>query len=202
MKIIKKNLKWNGRLRTLARVEKLVQHHMAHPSWGFDQVHEYHRDSNKWAGIGYNYWIAFDGTIYEGRGMNQGAHAGPNWNARSLGIGYQGDFQRQFMTDEQLHAGIWLNAKLAKEHGLSEKDIIGHNEAGNTSCPGKNFRLNELREGVKKALNDGPKLILEGKTIDLLLIEGRTYAPVRDVLESAGYKVNWDEETKKVTAKK
>lgn len=93
MKIIKKDLKWNGRLRPLPRVEKLVQHHMSHPSWDIDQVHKYHRDSNKWAGIGYNYWIGFDGTIYEARGMHIGAHAGPNWNARSLGIGYQETFK-------------------------------------------------------------------------------------------------------------
>lgn len=53
-----------------------------------------------------------------------------------------------------------------------------------------------------KALNDGPKLVLEGKTIDLLLIEGRTYAPVREFLETAGYEVHWDGKIRRVTARK
>ena len=26
-----------------------------------------------WVAIGYNYWIGFDGKVYEGRGLNKGA---------------------------------------------------------------------------------------------------------------------------------
>ncbi|WP_185819589.1 hypothetical protein [Salibacterium salarium] len=32
------------------------------------------KNNKGWNGIGYNFWISFDGKIYEGRGLNQGAH--------------------------------------------------------------------------------------------------------------------------------
>lgn len=206
MQILKPKLIWNGRLRELSRVQKLVQHHMEHPTWGFRDVHDYHKNGNKWAGIGYNYWIGFDGTIYEGRGIKQGAHAGSAWNPRSLGIGYQGDFKKQQMTDEQLQAGIWLNAKLAREYNLTANDIVGHKAVSNTDCPGPNFRLKELQEGVSMLLDprieQDAKLSIDGKLIKLLNIQGKTYAPVREILEVAGYKVSWNNETKTVIAKK
>ncbi len=152
MEIKKPKLKWNGTLTPLTKVEKLIQHHMAHPSWDIYDVHKYHRDSNGWIGIGYNYWISFKGEIYEGRGFHQGAHAGSNWNGRSLGIGYQGNFQEQKMPNEQLEAGAWLNAKFIKEHGLSVNDIIGHRDASNTLCPGNNFRMTELKKRTEEIL--------------------------------------------------
>jgi N-acetyl-anhydromuramyl-L-alanine amidase AmpD len=174
---------------------------MAHPTWGFEDVHNYHRDGRGWAGIGYNYWIGFDGKIYEGRGLNIGAHAGAKWNPISLGIGYQGDFSKQKMTDEQLKSGILLNYQLAKKYGLTINDIVGHKDVSATDCPGNHFRMKELREGVAKRLNNKPTLILNNKAIDLEIIDGRTYAPVREILETLGFKVNWDAKTKTVTVK-
>jgi hypothetical protein len=120
---------------------------MAHQSWGIQDVHNYHRNGNGWAGIGYNWWISFDGNIYEGRGWNQGAHAS-GYNATSLGIGYQGDFTKQTMPDAQLKAGIELNNWLMAQLGLSTSAIVGHNQVGNTACPGKNFRMSELKNGA------------------------------------------------------
>jgi hypothetical protein len=120
---------------------------MAHQSWGIQDVHNYHRNGNGWAGIGYNWWISFDGNIYEGRGWNQGAHAS-GYNATSLGIGFQGDFTKQTMPDAQLKAGIELNNWLMAELGLSTSAIVGHNQVGNTACPGKNFRMTELKNGA------------------------------------------------------
>lgn len=130
-----------------SRITRLVQHHMAHQSWGITEVHNFHRNGNGWSGIGYNWWIDFDGNIYEGRGWNQGAHAS-GYNTTSLGIGYQGDFTKQKMPDAQLRAGIELNNWLMAELGLSTNAIIGHNQIGNTACPGRNFRMSELKSGT------------------------------------------------------
>jgi len=152
MEIKKVNLKWNGTLTPLERVEKLIQHHMAHTSWDIYDVHRYHRDHNKWFGIGYNYWIGFDGNIYEARGENQGAHSGSRWNRRSLGIGYQGNFETQRMTTAQLNAAGWLNAKLINKYNLSLEDIIGHKDVSSTACPGRNFNMNELKKKASEAL--------------------------------------------------
>lgn len=151
MNIVKPNLKFAGTLKPIQRVEKLVQHHMAHPTWDIYDVHRYHQ-SKGWIGIGYNYWIAFDGTIYEARGPHVGAHV-EGWNSRTIGIGYQGDFTKQQMTDAQLQAGIQLNYHLMIKHGLTPSDIIGHRDLAATVCPGPNFRLAELRQGVERVAN-------------------------------------------------
>ncbi|KYG34900.1 N-acetylmuramoyl-L-alanine amidase [Alkalihalobacillus trypoxylicola] len=131
------------------RISKLVQHHMAHKSWTVQQVHNFHRDSNKWVGIGYNWWIAFDGTIYKGRGWNVGAHCAGN-NSTTLGIGYQGDFTSQSMTDAQVESGAALNAWLMSQcpNIKSANDIIGHKDIVATACPGKHFRMTDLKDMI------------------------------------------------------
>ena len=148
MEIKKVNLRWNGTLRPLTqKIQKLVMHHMAHPTWTFEQVHAFHQGPSRgWHGIGYNYWIAFDGTIYEGRGENIGAHAHAEWNPITYGIGFQGDFDaNNNMTDAQVRSGAWLCRKLMKQHGLSVNDIVGHKDVNATACPGRYFRMADLK---------------------------------------------------------
>ena len=131
-------------------ITKLIQHHMAHRTWTLQDVHNYHQNERNWIGAGYNYFINFDGTVEEARGMNQGAHAGPNWNSRSLGIGYQGDFRYQKMTDEQVEAGAKLNAEKLQELNLPLDAVVGHRTVGNTICPGPKFRMKELKESISE----------------------------------------------------
>jgi hypothetical protein len=160
--IVIPDLKWRAPLSPMTEpVVKLVQHHMAQPQWDIYGVHNYHltrtytKDDGTteyWSGIGYNYWIGFDGTIYEGRGRMLGAHAGAAWNHRTLGVGYQGDFETQAMTDAQLLSGAWLNAILLVEDNLSVNDIIGHGDISTSLCPGQNFRMAELKSEILKLL--------------------------------------------------
>ncbi len=49
---------------------------------------------------------------------------------------------------------------------------------------------------------EGPRLLIEGYELPLQIIDGRSYAPVRQLLESLGYTVTWDGETDTVTAHK
>lgn len=148
VKINKPNLSFRGKLSPLnkSRVKYLVQHHMAHKSWGLHDVHNFHKNSNGWAGIGYNYWIDFNGNIYEGRGLNVGAHVA-GFNSVSVGVGYQGDFTSQQMTSAQLRAGKQLNNWLMSQFGIGKSAIVGHRDLASTSCPGKNFRMAELKGG-------------------------------------------------------
>ena len=57
------------------------------------------------------------------------------------------------MTDAQLQAGIELNHHLMTRYGLTPSDIIGHRDLAATICPGPNFRMNELRDGVAARAN-------------------------------------------------
>jgi N-acetylmuramoyl-L-alanine amidase len=146
MEIIKRNFNWNGSLipLNLNKVEGIALHHMAHPSWILEDVHLFHRDSRGWVGIGYNYWIAFDGTITEGRGLNQGAHV-KGYNDKLIGIGFQGDYDgvNESMPDAQFNAGVdiinWLQKKIP-----TIREVNGHNRWQSTACPGKHFPLDEM----------------------------------------------------------
>lgn len=124
----------------------IVHHHMAHETWDINDVHNYHKNSNGWSGIGYNFWIAFDGTVYQGRGFNVGAHC-LNYNSVSIGVGYQGHFNKQEMTDAQVESGIAL-VKYLNDWASKTLDNVGHGDLVATACPGKNFRMDEIKGGI------------------------------------------------------
>ncbi|MGG3307438.1 N-acetylmuramoyl-L-alanine amidase [Paenibacillus lautus] len=179
----------------------LVQHHMAHKTWGIHEVHDFHKNSRGWNGIGYNWWIGFDGTIYEGRGFHYGAGV-EGHNHDSLHVGYQGDFTQQQMTDAQIASGISLNAWLLKKYPSAK--IVGHGELASTACPGQYFRMEELKKGVSKKedkpVGDKVNVLIDGKQIkDGKLEDGVTYVPLRAVSEALGAKVGWDNKTKTAT---
>ncbi len=152
--IIDPGLVFSGALTPISDpIIKLIQHHMAHSTATVYDVHRWHRDDNGWYGIGYNYWIAKNGEVYLGRGLNCGAHAGANWNYRTLGIGYQGHFEQESMTDAQVKSGALVNAKFLRDNNLNLSDIIGHNDVSATACPGRHFRMAELRQETERVLN-------------------------------------------------
>ncbi|WP_339295936.1 N-acetylmuramoyl-L-alanine amidase [Paenibacillus sp. FSL W7-1279] len=187
-----------------SKVVFLVQHHMAHKTWGIHEVHDFHKNSRGWNGIGYNWWIGFDGTIYEGRGFHYGAGVSGH-NHDSLHVGYQGDFTQQQMTDAQLAAGIALNAWLLGKYPSAK--VVGHKELASTACPGQYFRMDELKKGLsrKGAANvkqdsDKVNVIVNGKKIkDGKLIDDVTYVPLRAVGEALRAKVGFDNKTKTAT---
>jgi len=124
----------------------------------------YHRNSNGWNDMGYNFLVDKFGTIYEGRagGIDRpviGAHA-QGYNAQSTGIANLGTFTSVQQTPEALAAVAKLiRWKLPLEGvptsgtttlvsaGGSENRypagrrltlgrVIGHRDTGSTSCPG------------------------------------------------------------------
>lgn len=156
MQIEKPKLAFKGKLTPIKKVTKVVCHHPAHPTWGIMEIHNYHKNSKGWAGIGYNYLICKNGRIQEGRGKNVGAHCSGR-NSDTLGVCFQGDFDKQQMTDAQVKAGGWLIAKLIKEHGLQINDVLGHRDLAATACPGKNFRMADLKTEILANLNPKTK---------------------------------------------
>lgn len=184
-----------------SKVAYLVQHHMAHKTWGIHEVHDFHKNSRGWNGIGYNWWIGFDGTIYEGRGFHYGAGVSGH-NHDSLHVGYQGDFTQQQMTDAQLASGIALNSWLLEKYPSAK--VVGHKELASTACPGQYFRMNELKQGFSKKedkpMSDKVNVIVNGKQIkDGKLENGVTLVPLRAVGEALGAKIGWDKNTKTAT---
>jgi len=143
-RIKKGMLCFSSPLQPLPGVNVIVYHHMSRADWGLYDVHRFHKKKG-WKGIGYNYWIGFDGSIYKARGEHVGAHV-RGWNHRSIGIGFQGDYDVQQMPDKQLQAGAWLTAYFMKKYNLKERDIVGHKElSSDTTCPGANFPMEEMK---------------------------------------------------------
>lgn len=206
MNIIQNNINWNGSLipLNLKQVEGIALHHMDHPTWNFNDVHAFHRDTRGWLGIGYNYWIGFDGKIYEGRGLSQGAHV-KGCNDKLIGIGFQGEYDglNGSMPDAQFNAGVEL-IKWLKDQIPTARVVHGHNHWQSTACPGKHFPLVEMislkKRGVEIVkeieLSDlKPTKIIDersSQTIEAFIVNGVTYAPIRQIAEVSGRIVFWD----------
>ncbi|KAJ9599613.1 hypothetical protein L9F63_009930 [Diploptera punctata] len=132
----------------------VVIHHTYQP--GFCRTHRacaaamrnmqnYHQNTRNWPDIGYHFVIGGTGEIYEGRGWDVvGTHA-PNYNSRSVGIAFIGDFREEVPTDEMLKAAKDI-IKCGVERGsiASGYKLVGHSQVKNTLCPGASL-LEEIK---------------------------------------------------------
>lgn len=161
-------------------VHNIIVHHSAGSNTSTDyfnivrNIYLYHTQTNKWDDIGYNYLIAQDGTLFEGRdgrgiveGDNVlGAHFCSS-NTGTMGICLLGDYTfvsptpeaKETLTsliswkikkDQLDPSGIYPNPK-----NLFLPVIAGHRDGCSTECPGdKTYDfLPELRDTVKTILN-------------------------------------------------
>ncbi len=136
MNIINTNWTWNEPLTSLGTVKYITQHHMA----GTGTVQDIDREhkAQGWAGIGYHFFIDFNGQIFEGRPIDKlGAHTG-GFNTGNIGICCEGNFEvtgqmntKQF---EALKSLIdYLKISYPNAQVKKHKDFMA------TACPGKNF---------------------------------------------------------------
>lgn len=141
-----------GRLTPLtpSKVTGLALHHMA-TNADIKTIERGHINQG-WSAIGYNFWVAFDGTIYEGRGFNQGAGVDKQ-NSTVISIGFQGDYHNKpvSMPDEQFNAGIDIISYVKSKLPYIRK-IGGHKDFMATACPGKYFPLDEMIGGKKRSV--------------------------------------------------
>lgn len=139
-KIPNQIIKGNLEPLNLNKVDSIAFHHMANSKMNVKDIENYHVNTNGWIAIGYNYWIAFDGTIYQGRGLNKGAGVA-NHNSHIISIGLQGDFEKQFPTQEQYNSSKQL-VEYLKDKVPTITKIGCHKDWNATACPGKNFNIN------------------------------------------------------------
>ncbi len=133
----------------LSNVDSIALHHMAHPTADVKTVEGWHINQD-WRAIGYNFWVGFDGTVYEGRGFNLGAGV-ENQNGHIISIGFQGDYDSNEteMPDVQFNAGVDI-IKYVLENVPSIKNIGGHKDYMATACPGQYFPLEEMNTLKKR----------------------------------------------------
>ena len=108
-----------------------------------------------WEGLGYNYVIPKNGDVWKGRPEHyHGAHAGPAWNKKSLGICLAGNFDVTLPTKEQEEALAFLLKDILNRYpNLAINDIEPHRKVANKSCYGKNLSDDWARNLVNPSSN-------------------------------------------------
>lgn len=123
----------------------IILHHAAIDG-SVQAVHQYHRDVNGWAGIGYHFYVTKDGTVWCGRPEEWlGAHTS-GFNDR-IGICAEGNFEEEAMPVAQQNAIVQLLAYLEDKYGKLE--ITRHGDHDATACPGKNYPFEAIAAAVR-----------------------------------------------------
>ena len=152
MNVIEEKYNWAYPLTRRNRTTLLVLHHEAGSGSTAQQIHNYHRYTNGWAGIAYHYYVRKDGTIYRGRPENMiGGHC-LGYNSCSIGICFEGNFENETMGQTQINAGWELIADILRRYpGIT---VRRHKDLNQTACPGKNFPFNILTGNHKPTKED------------------------------------------------
>jgi N-acetylmuramoyl-L-alanine amidase len=101
-------------------------------------IRRWHVKDRGWKDIGYHYVIYIDGSVHEGRPIEQaGAHTSGH-NADSIGITYVGGCDAKMKAKDTLNeaqetAMVNLIKALREQHG--ELSLHGHNEFAAKACP-------------------------------------------------------------------
>ena len=145
MIIQQKEFQWARPLKPLdlSKVTGIALHHMAHATAGMDEIHQWHL-ARGWKGFAYNYWVDYDGNVYECRGLNAGGGLLDPLNDVIISIGFQGDYDKtQTMPKAQFIAGCELIRHLRMQIPTINL-VAGHKHWQATSCPGQYFPLQEM----------------------------------------------------------
>ena len=147
LQIIEPDYVWNGALQARTQTKYIILHHAAASGLTAQDIHIYHRDTNGWVGIGYNYYVRKDGSVYRGRPENcVGAHT-YGYNDVSIGVCFEGNFETDTMGEAQYLAGIaLLRDILSRYPGL---EIKRHKDFDATACPGANFPYLSMKENAE-----------------------------------------------------
>ncbi|MBO5283641.1 MAG: N-acetylmuramoyl-L-alanine amidase [Lachnospiraceae bacterium] len=148
MNIINANLLFTGKLTKRKKTTMLIIHHAAAPSASVETIHKWHLGRG-WLGIGYNFYVRRDGTVYQGRGWEYvGAHCA-GYNSASVGICLEGNYETdQDMPAAQYEAAVQL-IRQALDKYPTITEICGHKAHGATACPGRYFPLADMIADAK-----------------------------------------------------
>jgi N-acetyl-anhydromuramyl-L-alanine amidase AmpD len=181
MNIIPSNLKWSGELTPLSplSVENIIIHHIEATKASIFDIHQWHL-SNGWLGCGYNEYIRKDGTVYIGRGDNQGAHC-YGYNENSYGIACEGNYDVEKSMPIAQYQSLVERIKYHRSRFKNLKKIGGHREFLVTACPGRYFPLDK----VKTAINTNMPVLRQGS-------RGESVTMLQIALKRKGYNISVD----------
>lgn len=205
-----------------AEVKKIFIHHTAStenlddPETAIRAIYYYHAVTRGWGDIGYNFIVAPDGTVYEGRAGGDGVVAGhaQGYNTGSVGIALLGNYQEEDVAGPMmkgLQALIYEKAKLhnidpdgtSEFRGEVSDNIMGHRDVSATACPGEFAYdyLSDIRTMVALAMDaddstskDKNYSYSESGDRDLVVLLPEESTTVEVKIKNTGTKT-WDKNT-------
>lgn len=141
-----------GEKRTLD-VEVIAIHHTAgNPNAGIHQVIIKHYIDNGWKKIGYHFFIALDGTVYQLRPLDERVPHAYGCNDNAIAICLAGNFSLYECPKAQWDAAIRLTRSLMSQYNVTKDHVLKHSELtkysplNRTECAGKLFNMDKFRE--------------------------------------------------------
>jgi len=95
-------------------------------------IQRFHQETRGWNDIGYSYIVDRNGTVWEGRGQNVGAHT-KGYNSRAIGVAYLGDGDGE-LSEAAQRSFVALRDWLAGRYPI--RTVRCHGDVGKTACPG------------------------------------------------------------------
>lgn len=142
----------------------IVIHHSGTDSGSVASIDDYHRRTNGWDGIGYDFLIGNgDGegngqvdSTFRWTGQKTGAHCKTdesNWaNEKAIGICLVGNFDSSRPSNSQMASLMKLVRFLSKRYDIPTSKIYGHNttpgHSTTTSCPGRYFPMSYVKTNL------------------------------------------------------
>jgi len=133
----------------MRNINKIILHCSATPEgkdYTVAQIRHWHVNGNGWKDIGYHFVIYRDGSIHEGRPLEQAGSHTKGYNANSIGICYiggcaaDGKTPKDTRTPAQRLALRTLVARLQEQ--FPGATVHGHYEFANKACP--SFKICDL----------------------------------------------------------
>lgn len=91
----------------------ILLHSMDAKPHSVEDIHKLHQNKKGLAGIAYHYFIDKDGEIFEGRPHHTKGAFHKEYNGNSIAVCFEGDFNKEKMNEQQMHASIMLLSLLS-----------------------------------------------------------------------------------------
>lgn len=126
----------------------------------FRQDQRYHQDQLGWIDIAYHIGIDRDGHIYQLRDPNLAGDTATEYDTTGHFLVFcEGDFDKEPVSDAQLHGAAVACAWAAQTYGISSDTLRGHRDFAATSCPGANLyehiSSGDLKSQIDFLVNNG-----------------------------------------------
>lgn len=216
MDINKKLISYNFVKGRKEKIKYIVIHDTGNKSLGANADAHYRYFNSGYVGQSAHYFvdqneviqIIEDNDTAWAVGDGKGKYGVTNNNSLSIEICVNdGDYTRE------VQLTIELTAYLMKKHNIDINHVIRHYDASKKNCPAfmsKNnweawgaFKVMLQRELDKSSHTNKIKVNIKGKTYEMegIFQNDKNYVGVRELAETLGFKVDWNQATKTVVIK-